>query len=232
MYNIYCDESCHLQNDGQKAMVLGAIWSSSINSHQFNNEIREIKIDNGLSKSFEIKWTKVSPGNLKLYSDLIDYFFSNRDLHFRVLIIPDKTRLRHEEFNQTHDDWYYKMYFDMLKAILDPNEKYCIYIDIKDTRSADKVRKLHDVLCNNIYDFSQRIIKKVQIIRSEEVELMQLADLLIGAVSYINRGNTSSPAKVELVNKIKELSGYDLTRTTLYREDKFNIFSWSATEGI
>ena len=25
-YNVYCDESCHLENDGQKAMVLGAIW--------------------------------------------------------------------------------------------------------------------------------------------------------------------------------------------------------------
>ncbi len=24
--NIYCDESCHLPNDGQRAMVLGALW--------------------------------------------------------------------------------------------------------------------------------------------------------------------------------------------------------------
>lgn len=25
-YNIYCDESCHLENDHQKVMVLGAVW--------------------------------------------------------------------------------------------------------------------------------------------------------------------------------------------------------------
>ena len=25
-FNIYCDESCHLENDQQKAMVLGLIW--------------------------------------------------------------------------------------------------------------------------------------------------------------------------------------------------------------
>ncbi len=24
--NIYCNESCHLENDHQQAMVLGAIW--------------------------------------------------------------------------------------------------------------------------------------------------------------------------------------------------------------
>ena len=26
LYNIYCDESCHLEHDRQKAMVLGGIW--------------------------------------------------------------------------------------------------------------------------------------------------------------------------------------------------------------
>jgi hypothetical protein len=26
VFNIYCDESCHLEHDQQKAMVLGAVW--------------------------------------------------------------------------------------------------------------------------------------------------------------------------------------------------------------
>ena len=26
IFNIYCDESCHLENDREKAMVLGAVW--------------------------------------------------------------------------------------------------------------------------------------------------------------------------------------------------------------
>ena len=25
-YNIYCDESCHLENDDKPVMLLGAIW--------------------------------------------------------------------------------------------------------------------------------------------------------------------------------------------------------------
>lgn len=25
-FNLYCDESCHLENDHQKVMVLGAVW--------------------------------------------------------------------------------------------------------------------------------------------------------------------------------------------------------------
>ena len=37
---------------------------------------------------------------------------------FEHFIIPDKTKLEHELHNQTHDDWYYKMYFDMLNSYL------------------------------------------------------------------------------------------------------------------
>lgn len=26
LYNVYCDETCHLEHDGINAMVLGAVW--------------------------------------------------------------------------------------------------------------------------------------------------------------------------------------------------------------
>ena len=29
-YNIYCDESCHLEHDGEKYMILGGIYARSI----------------------------------------------------------------------------------------------------------------------------------------------------------------------------------------------------------
>lgn len=56
------------------------------------------------------------------------------------------------------------MYFDMLKIILSPTDRYRIYIDIKDTRGGAKVVKLHDVLSNNMYDFSRQIIERIQIV--------------------------------------------------------------------
>jgi hypothetical protein len=146
------------------------------------------------------------------------------------LIAPDKSKLRHDVYSQTHDDWYYKMYFDMLKVILQPDARYRIYLDYKDTQGAAKVAKLHDVLCNNMYDFSREIIARVQLVRSHEVEILQLADLLIGTVSYVNRGLSASAAKTRLVDRMRERSGYALTRTTLLREDKVNLFRWRATE--
>ena len=230
LINIYCDESCHLENDNKPVMVLGAMWCPEKKAEIVNKDLKQIKIDYGLSKNLEIKWNKVSPGNIDFYLTLVKYFFKNKNLHLRALIIPDKTLIKHKIFNQTHDDWYYKMYFSMLKTILSPNSRYCIYIDIKDTNSAEKVRKLHDVLCNNMYDFRREIIERVQTIRSDEVNIIQLTDLFIGAISYANRGLDSSPAKIELIKSVRKFSGYSLTKSTLYKENKVNIFCWNAQE--
>lgn len=232
-FNVYCDESCHLEKDNQPNMVLGALWCPLEKTRETAVRIREIKKQHGLSADFEIKWVKVSPAKLEFYQDVMDFFFDDDDLHFRGLI-ADKTKLRHLDHNQTHDEWYYKMYFDMLKVILFPHSRYRIYIDIKDTRNKNKVehlQKLHEVLSNNLYDFRREVIERVQVVHSHEVEHLQLADLLIGAVSYANRNLNSSPAKLALVERMRERSGYRLTSKTLYREDKVNLFVWEADWG-
>jgi len=231
IFNVYCDESCHLENDHQKAMVLGAVWCPLEKVREISVRLREIKKRHGLPSDFEVKWTKISPAKSQFYLDWVDYFFDDDDLHFRALIVPDKTLLRHGAFSgQDHDVWYYKMYFDMLKVILRPQACYRIYLDIKDTRGGAKIKKLHEVLCNNLYDFSRDIIERVQLIHSREAELLQLADLLIGAVSYANRGLQESKGKLQLVERIKKRSKYRLTQTTLYAEQKVNLLRWRAQE--
>lgn len=230
-YNIYCDESCHLEHDGELAMLIGGVWCPQSKKDEIFHRIREIKEEHGLSKRFEIKWNKVSKGQLDFYMDIINYFFDNSNLHFRVLVIPNKQDLKHKLFNQTHDEFYYKMYFNMLKAIFEPGCEYNIYIDIKDTQGQRKVEKLHKVLCNNHYDFDRNLIRKVQQVRSEEVELVALADLLIGALSYVHRGKNTSAAKIKLIERIKDRSSYSLSCSTLYRENKFNIFVWHPRNG-
>jgi hypothetical protein len=121
------------------------------------------------------------------------------------------------------------MYFDLLKVVLSPKASYRIYLDIKDSRSADKVAKLHEVLSNEKYDFKREIIERVQNVHSREIEQMQLADLLIGIISYVNRSLSSSRAKTVLLERMRLRSGYHLTYTTLYKEDKVNLFRWNAS---
>lgn len=229
-YHIYCDESCHLEHDRLSVMVLGAVWCPAEKVREVMTRIKEIKARYNVAPLTEVKWVKISPAKLSLYLELVDYFFDDDDLHFRALIVPDKGKLDHPAFQQEHDDWYYKMYFDMIKVLLGPNNEYRIFLDIKDTRSSAKAAKLHEVLCNNMYDFRREILKQIQIVRSHEVQILQLCDILLGAVGYANRDLHTSQAKERLVERIKARSGYSLRRTTLYGESKFNLFAWRAWE--
>lgn len=225
-FNVYCDESCHLENDHIKAMTLGAVWCDKLAVKRISEQIKQLKTAHGLSRQFEIKWTKVSPAKLPFYQALVDLFFDTPELHFRGVVIPDKALLNHVKFGQDHDDFYYKMFFTLLKVIFVPNHQYAIYLDIKDTQSQEMVNGLHDCLCNSQYDFDRRSIQKIQQIRSHEAELLQVADLLIGALSYLHRGLKTSAAKQALITQIKARSSYNLLQNTWYREDKFNLLVW------
>ena len=71
-------------------------------------------------------------------------------------------------------------------------------------------------------------IKNVQTINSKESELLQLADILIGAVSFLNRNENKkanySQAKMALIREISKFSGYNLRQSTFLSEEKFNLF--------
>jgi len=229
-FNIYCDESCHLENDRQKVMVLGATWCPKTEVHRINRAICDIKEKHNAKG--ELKWSKVSPSRINFYEEIVDFFFKESDLNFRSLIVSDKGLINHQYFNQgSHDSFYYKMYYQMLLPILKRPNHYNIYLDIKDTRSAAKVRLLREVLCNTFYDYKQELIPVIQNVRSHELHLMQVADFLIGAISYRNRYEKAtsgmSETKISIVNIIKYWYGRELVGSTPLWEEKFNLFTFT-----
>ena len=229
-FNIYLDESCHLENDAISVMVLGAVWCPQDKTREISVRLRDIKGEHDLPPMREVKWTKVSPARNSFYRSVLDYFLDDDDLHFRGIVISDKSKLDHEQFAQTHDEWYYKMCFTLLEPLIVPTKHYSVYLDIKDTRSEEKRSKLEQVLRTAKYDGAGNIIQRVQQIRSHESELMQLADLIIGAVTYANRGLESSSSKLSLVKRLKERTGLSLTRSTWLQEPKLNLLVWEPSK--
>ena len=141
MINIYCDESCHLENDNINIMVLGAIAVPEFAKKTVYQEIKKIKENMNISPFREIKWTKVSNSEIEYYKKLIDYIFENESLKFRAVLLPDKSKLNHKYYSRTHDDFYYIMYYYLLRKYMNTNETLKVYIDIKDTKSNEKVKK-------------------------------------------------------------------------------------------
>lgn len=231
MVYIYCDESCHLEHDHAKAMLLGAVSCPEAEKDRIYSDIRAIKEKHGLSSWLEIKWTGVSASKLPFYLELIDYFIGEPHLAFRAVVAKDKANLNHAKFNQgSHDLWYYKAYFYLLGAMIEASQEYRIFIDIKDTRGGPKVRKLQEVLCNNKYDFKREVIRSISQIRSHESEVLQLTDLLMGAVGYYHNGHYDRPAvseaKKAVVDRLFSQYGKDIVYGTARGAGKVDIFLW------
>lgn len=225
IYNVYCDESCHLENDGQPIMGMGAIWCPKSDCQRLSQQIADFK--NKHNAKGELKWIKVSNSKKDFYCDLINWFFSEPSIHFRALLVLNKSALNHSLFNEnSHDTFYYKMYFSLLNKLLNPGNKYDVYIDIKDTRSNLKNKKLKEILCNNVYDFTGEMIGKIQNIHSNESQLLQLTDLLLGALTYKHRNLTGNTAKLEIITLIEEKLKDPMTllKSTPLNEGKFNLF--------
>jgi len=229
VFNVYCDESCHLEGDGINAMAWGTLYCPESEVRPIAEAIRALKAQHGLSPTMEAKWTKVSPAKVDFYLALVDLFLADDRLRFRGLVVPDKTQIDHARFDQTHDDWYYKMYFLMLRPIFCAPHRYRIYMDVKDTRGGPKTRKLHEVVANDLYDFNRESVQRVQQIRSHESELLQLTDILIGALTYANRGLATSAAKRAIITRLQDRLGRNvLTRTSTFSATKFNLLIWQS----
>ena len=230
-YNVYCDESCHLVSNDSKYMLIGAVYCPKNKVKKVNEYIEHLKENYNISNKIELKWNKIDKKTEKLYLDIINYFFNNDDLKFRVIVI-DKTKLDHEKYNQTENEFYHKTYYEMLKYIIIPGNSYNIYPDIKDTNSYYYHQIMLDYLRIKMQDTNKKTIRKVQPIRSYEAPILQINDILIGALSYHYRNLTKNNVKLNIISEIKKLYQNDLNETSYCSNTKFNIFMWRSRDDI
>lgn len=226
-YSIFCDESCHLENDGKETMVLGGMMCPKELRKNINNEIRQIKAKHGLSTWFEIKWTKVSDKKMDFYKELVDYVYENQNIIFRAWVATGKNELDHAKFNESsHNLWYYKMYYYLLRYYFSPNGKYHILLDVKDTLGGPRIRELRDEL--NRGAFGLDVVKTINQIHSHDSDILQLTDLFIGSISFVHQGNhlkeNASPGKINLSHYIQGKFNVNYLRNS--NDMKFNMYIW------
>jgi hypothetical protein len=213
-FNIYCDESTHLQHDGMPYMIIAYVSTAYNQLKQHNDHIKMLKAKHKFKG--EIKWTSVSKSQYPFFSDLIEYFFAT-DINFRAVIV-DKSQIDETKENFRYSDFYFRMYYQLLFHKINPDNTHNIYLDVKDTCSQSKLKKLAEIL--NITN----AIRNLQFVKSHEIYLMQLADLMMGAINYHLRGLTKVTAKTNLIKKIESHAKIELTQSTPKSAEKFNLF--------
>lgn len=223
--NIYCDESCHLMNDGFNSMVLGSLIIPYEKVETISEKIKSYKFLHNMNVHNELKWTKVSNNHIDLYLDIVKLFLSDNDIKFRCVVVPDKSKLKHDQYYRTHDNFYYVMYYYGLKFVIKNKRRYNIYFDYKDSHQNTELEKLKVFLHNDTHVPLSDL--KLQPVLSFESQLIQMCDLLTGAVSYRNRDLCASESKSSLVKLIIDETKQTLITSSPVRETKFNVFVWT-----
>lgn len=218
-FNLYCDESTHLIHDGHPYMLLSYISIAYPQTRLAKEEIKAIK--RKFNYTEELKWTNVHSATYKVYAELVDWFFMN-DLEFRAVVV-DKSQIDEKRADYSFNDFYFRMYFQLLHTKVDFQNRYNVFLDIKDTCSGEKLEKMKKIMSYN------SSIGTLQFIPSRESVFIQLADVLMGAINYnlrIQKGDVKGNviAKLKLIEKIKRHSNISLNTTTPLSRNKFNLF--------
>jgi len=221
-YKIFCDESNHLLCDKSNIMVNGAILVPENKVQKYNRYIKYLRHKHNYH--YELKWTKLFSNNFDFYMELIDFFFKS-DMLFKATLIFNKSSLNHQKFNSDHDEFYYKVYYFTLRDFIEKDSfsHFKIYLDYKDSRGGEKIKKLKFFLEKK--DITNNI--DIFIINSKESQILQLCDLFIGAIGYYNRKDIkkNSQIKNRIIAYLEMYYGINLF-STKKKYKKFNIHRW------
>jgi hypothetical protein len=226
-FEVYCDESrqeLFTGRDRNGFVVIGSLWLESVHRKHLKDRIGELRERHQVRGEF--KWQKVSPIRERFYLDLVELFFGE-PIRFRTIVLAAEEMDAVHFHNADSELMFYKFYYQLLHHwILDQNT-YRIFIDAKTNRVRGRVRTLEQVLRNANLTAE---IANVQALPSRELDLIQLADVLVGAVSFAFNGGGESRTKRAMIGRIEEHLEHPIAPTSR-AEQKFNIFRFRPEGG-
>lgn len=217
---VFCDESCLealTKKNEHRYIGIGSIWIPADTRQDFKKGIHKIKNHYGIHGEF--KWNKVSPAYYEFYKEIVDFFFANESIRFRIILIESEKIDNIVYHGGDNELSFYKFYYQLLNHwILDFN-KYDIFLDFKINRNKGRLNTLKDKI-QVAHPFSE--IHQVQGLPSEQSLGIQLADLLTGIVTSKFNDKLKSKAKLDLIKHIEESHRH--IAPTHKTEEKFNVF--------
>jgi len=226
-YNIYIDESCHLEHDTSKVMCIGYTKINRDDYEALKKTVKAIKLRHNTPT--EVKWNNLSMSRWELYKELIDFFFRS-NIEFRSVLVKNKQNLDPIRYNREDQNSFYYKTLKLLvnNKVSDEDDFYRVFLDVKDTRGKSRIKLLKAELDKKHKDNSPFIY--FQHLHSNENEFLQLTDLFIGAICYKARKESekkgASQIKQKVIGYLEECSGYLLDDGTEPWETKFFIDDW------
>jgi hypothetical protein len=227
-YTVFSDES----GVHERYLVYGALLIPTQRVESTNALLDKFCGQCGLQG--EISWKKCSKREIERYSDFAAQFWAiDPPRDFRAMAIDTrKNPLESSEHGcDNPESGFYKFYYQFLTRSLQiaaPGVQEC---DVVVGDRSDSYRYRTDILQSTIGGDLKRRLGANAIVRRAQPRLNrvhQLADLLLGSVSYALNRASPSAYKEQLRLRIEQLVGHDLAHGSMPNERPFNLWGFSA----
>jgi hypothetical protein len=240
-HNVYCDES----GITQRFLVYGGVITPAANADEICAVLKRWRQKTGMHR--ELKWTKVSKAKLPEYKNFIDGFFYyalREAIHFQAVVFDTHDPGYRRFLRANKDLGFYKLYYQFLLhkfgsyALTDATRLF-VFLDESSQLTESRRDVMKIVLNRGIRQRWQRnadIVETVASLVSHENDLMQVADVLMGAVAFHwnqrHRLKQAAPPKTELAAYIASKARLRfLYQGTSPKRGGFGIWSFKFIQG-
>jgi hypothetical protein len=238
---IYTDESCTKADQGPY-MLIGGIVCDDETSKEVRKAIKLLQVSHSLPSGFEFHFANIQPNKVEVYKKLCDIFidFYNqkssyqrgiqetriyRRICFEGMLISH-AKIDHTKFSNGDPELgFFQFYYTLLAHTLRKHyflgHQFHITIDAISTKNPQMVSNLHKRLNTSCLPDVINPIKTVQRQNSKAELLLQMADVILGSVSFAwNKLPTQSSknidAKREVVQHLENKLDTPLSKTTYF----------------
>ena len=219
-YAIYCDES-GISND--RYVVVGGICMPRANIAMVHKNMHAFRERHNMHR--ELKWTKVTNGKQEEYTQLVESFFAMNNVNhcqFHAIIF-DSHQWNHKRYNNGDADiglskLYYQLLHQKFCKICGPHGSLYVRLDKRNSStSLHDLRRMLNSAAERDHSIPHSPFKVVEPADSKECDILQLNDVILGAVSAVRNSKhileTTRSSKREIARLVLDksgLGGFDL----------------------
>ncbi len=186
-YASFSDESC--ADGNHRYMIIGGILCRSFDAHRLSARIAAIRAECRFRES--IQWKSLNEGKFETAKRIIDVFLegnASRKLDFNCIVF-DQTKVKHGVFNENDPDlgffkFLYQHYNKHRRMFGHASSYRCFHGNRETAYDMNEMRKVLNNAASQDADYGVAPYKIVEFRKVKETNLLQMADLLIGAVGF------------------------------------------------